>query len=51
MAEITRQDLVSDEALQAPVILTKEFEKLLSTVDLVVASSKNTVMLFLAIPD
>lgn len=40
MAEITRQDLVSDEALQAPVILTKEFEKLLSTVDLVVASSK-----------
>lgn len=40
MAEITRQDLVSDEALQAPVILTKEFEKLLSTVDLVIASSK-----------
>jgi hypothetical protein len=40
MAEITRQDLVSDDALQAPIILTKEFEKLLSTVDLVVASSK-----------
>lgn len=32
MAEITRQDLISDEALQAPAILTKELEKLLVVV-------------------
>lgn len=40
MAEITRQDLISDEALQAPGIITKELEKMLATVDQLAVSSK-----------
>jgi hypothetical protein len=40
MAEITRQDLISDEALQAPAILTKELEKLLVVVGEVKNNSK-----------
>lgn len=40
MAEITRQDLISDDALEAPAILTKELEKLLSVVSQVKSSSK-----------
>lgn len=33
MAELERKDLVSDDALKAPAILTKEFEKLLDVVN------------------
>lgn len=41
MAEITRQDLISDDALQAPAILTKELEKLLVVVGQVKEASKD----------
>jgi len=40
MSEITRQDLISDDALEAPAILTKELEKLLVVVGQVKTSSK-----------
>ena len=43
MAEITRQDLISDDALQAPALLTKELEKLLVVVGQVKQSSQTLI--------
>ena len=43
MAEITRQDLISDDALQAPALLTKELEKLLVVVGQVKETSKTLI--------
>lgn len=40
-AELERKDLISDEALKAPAILTKEFEKLLDTVIKIKANVKD----------
>lgn len=40
MAELERKDLISDEALKAPAILTKEFEKLLEVVTKVKTNAK-----------
>jgi hypothetical protein len=43
MAEITRQDLISDDALQAPALLTKELEKLLVVAGQVKETSKTLI--------
>lgn len=40
MNEITRQDIISDDALQAPLILQKNFEALLTTIDKVISKGK-----------
>lgn len=46
MAEITRQDLIDDDALKAPGILTEEFVKLLASLDDVVKKSQEYATVF-----
>jgi hypothetical protein len=40
MAEIQRQDIISDDALQAPLVLSQNLQTLLKTVDQVVQSTR-----------